>query len=100
MYTVIRNYPAAPKLADELLKNKQSIETEIGSVQGFIAYYLIKTAEGATSVTVCENRAGCDESSKRAANWLTKNLPNLKVSPPQVMAGDVVFKFATYPTRV
>ena len=98
MYTVIRNYTGAPGFADELKKSSKSIETEISSVPGFIAYYLLKTGDGATSVTVCEERKGCDESTTRAANWINKNLPNMKIKPPQVIAGDVSFKFANYKT--
>jgi hypothetical protein len=51
-------------------------------------------------VTLCENKAGCDESTKRAGNWLTKNVPNLKVGVPQVIAGELAFKFAAHKTSV
>ena len=98
MYTVIRNYTVAPGLADELKKRSKDIESEVGSVSGFIAYQLIKTDEGATSITMCENRGGCDESTKRAANWLQKNLPNLKIGTPQIISGELAFKFASLKT--
>ena len=100
MHTVIRNYAGAPGLADDLRKRSKDIETEISSVPGFIAYYLVKTAEGAASVTVCDEKSGCDESTKRATNWLRQNMPNLKLSPPQVITGEVSFKFANYKTKV
>ena len=98
MYTVIRNYTGAPGFADDLKKRIRDIETEISTVPGFIAYYCLKTTDGATSVTVCEERTGCDESNKRASNWLKKNMPNLKISPPQIIGGEVSFKFANYKT--
>lgn len=96
MYTVIRHYTGSPGLAQELQKHSKAIETEIISIPGFIAYYFIRTDDGFASVTVCENRAGCDESTKRAANWLRQNLPDLKIGAPQVIAGDLAFKFANY----
>jgi hypothetical protein len=100
MYTVIRSYTGAPTLADDLKKRAKDVETEIGSVPGFIAYYLVKTSDGIATVTVCENKIGCDESTKRAANWLRKNMPNLKIAPPQIITGELGFKFATYKTNV
>ena len=100
MFTVIRNYTGAPTLADDLKKRSKDIESEISSIPGFIAYYLVKTTDGIASVTVCENKTGCDESTKRAGNWLTKNLPNLKLGTPQTIAGELAFKFATYKTTV
>ena len=67
---------------------------------GFIAYYFIATKDGGASVTVCEQRAGCDESTRLAADWIGKNLPNLKLNPPHVAEGEVSFKFSHYPAKV
>ena len=100
MYTVIRNYTGVPTLADDLKKRSKDIETEVNGVPGFIAYYLVKTTDGIASVTVCDNKTGCDESTKRASTWLTKNMPNLKLGTPQTIAGELAFKFATYKTTV
>jgi hypothetical protein len=57
MFTVILNYTGASGLADDLKKRSKDFETEIGSVPGFIAYYLVKTTDGIASVTLCENKA-------------------------------------------
>jgi hypothetical protein len=100
MYTVIRTYTGARGFADDLKKRSKEIESVIGGVTGFVAYYLIKTDDGALSVTVCENRNGCDESTRRAADWIRKNMPDLKISPPQVTGGELAFRFATYQTKV
>ena len=100
MYTVIRNYTGASLLADELKRRSKDVESEISSVPGFVAYYLLKTTDGTASVTVCENKTGCDESTKRAASWIKKNLPNLKIDAPEIIAGDVSFKFAPHKASV
>jgi hypothetical protein len=100
MYSVIRAYTTVPTLAAELKRRSKDIETVIGSVPGFRSYYLLETHNGATTITVCDDRAGCDESTKRAANWLKQNLPNLLVGPPQVIAGEVTFNFSTSSARV
>ena len=100
MYTIIQNYAGATTFADDLKRKANAIETELGSVPGFIAYYMIKTDKGATSVTVCDNRKGCDECSKRLNNWLKKELPGLRFSPPQFIEGELAFRFAHYKTAV
>jgi len=93
MYSVIRNYTGAPTLADDLKKRTTDIEKEIGSVPGFISYHLIKTNSGAAAITTCQNQTGCDESTKRAANWLRTNLPNLKIGTPTIITGEVAITF-------
>jgi hypothetical protein len=93
MHAVVRNYKGAPGLADELAKRQKDVESLIGTVPGFIAYYMVKTSDGATTVTVCQSRAGSEESSERASDWLRKNLPDMRVSPPQVVDGAVLFSF-------
>ncbi len=100
MHTVMRVYTGHPGFADELKKRGSDLEADISSVRGFIAYYLIRTSDGATSITVCEDRKGCDESSRRASEWLRKNMPHVKLEPPQAIAGELVLKFANYPAKV
>jgi len=100
MYTVIRNYSGAPTLADELKNRSKDIEALIGTVPGFIAYYLIKSKGGAVSVTVCDDERGCGESSKRAADYLRQQLPNLKIGTPEITEGELLFKFTTSKTAV
>ena len=98
MYTVIHHYNGAPSIADDLRKKSRDLESEISTVPGFIAFYCLKTADGAVSVVVCDERIGCDESTKRAASFLKKNLPNLKFGTPEIIGGEVSFKFANYKT--
>jgi heme-degrading monooxygenase HmoA len=96
MYTVIRSYRGAKTLGDELIQRKNDVEQLIAKVPGFIAYYLIKTTDGTASVTVCESKTGCDECTKRMTNWLKKNLPTFKITTPEIISGDLAFRFATY----
>jgi hypothetical protein len=100
MYTVIRTYTGNPGIADEFKKHTKDIESLINTVPGFVAYYMIKTADGAASITVCEDRTGCDESTKRAATYIRENLSNLKINPPQITSGEVAFKFVSYAGKV
>ena len=101
MFTVIRSYTGVPSIAEDLRKHTREIETDITAVPGFIAHYLVKTTDGAASVTICDQKTGCDEATKRLELLIKKNLPNLKFGTAQVIAGDVSFNFkAPKPAKV
>jgi hypothetical protein len=97
MHTVIRTYSGVPTLADELAKHSREIKLEIGTVPGFVAYSMIQTSEGAATLTVCESMNACEETSRRAADWMRLNLPDLEVPAPQVVMGKVAFQFSRAP---
>lgn len=92
MHAVIRTFSGsgATKLMDLLEGRKSEVEGLIRPVKGFVSYSLIRTADGGASVTVCENKAGTDESSRIARDWISMNASDLGVSPPAVVEGSVV----------
>jgi hypothetical protein len=90
---VIRTFTGTAGLVDELTKRRGTVEEILRAVPGFIAYYLIKTHDGMASVTVCENKAGTDESSRRAAEWLKANMPQFAGQPPKITEGELAFRF-------
>ena len=92
MYAVIRTFSGsgAKKMVDLLDERKKEVERLIRSVKGFVSYSLIRTADGGVSVTVCEDKAGTDESSQIARDWIAKNASDLGVSPPTVVEGSVI----------
>ena len=96
MYTVIRSYSGdgASALIDLLEKNKGDIESLIRDVTGFVSYSLIRSENGGASVTVCEDKAGTDESRQVAAEWIQKNAMDLKVSPPTITEGSNILHFS------
>ena len=67
MYTVVRQYDAAGELGDLLAKRTDDVHGIISTVPGFVAYYAIRDGNQLTTITVCNDRAGTDESSRRAA---------------------------------
>jgi hypothetical protein len=89
MYASIRRYAGAQELADELGRRSDEIETLLRGVSGFLGYCLVKTGDGMTSVTVCEDRAGAEESNNVAREWLAANLPQMVPSPPEVSGGEI-----------
>jgi hypothetical protein len=50
---------------------------------------LLNTDGGCASVTVCEDKAGTDESMPVARAWILENASNLSVDPPSVSEGQV-----------
>jgi hypothetical protein len=93
MYAVIRAYAGNSDLADTLVEHEEEIRQVISGIDGFRAYYLLKLAEGTSTISVFEDREGAEESSRAAAAWLAENLPDLKVAAPYVTAGEVLRAF-------
>ena len=64
MYTVVRQYSGqgASELFDVLENNKDEVERLIGGVSGLVSYTLLRTNDGGVTVTVCQDKAGTDES--------------------------------------
>jgi hypothetical protein len=90
MHATVRTYSANPGLADALVSHEADVKSLISGIDGFKAYYLIRTADGAVSISVYDNEAGANESTTAAANWIRENLPELGGSAPQVSSGEVV----------
>lgn len=94
MHTVVRHYPGASELMDELGRRSADVEKLIRGIPGFVAYYLVKTEDGGYSVSVFDDRAGTDESNRRAAEYLRENLSSLATSPPEILDGESIIDFA------
>ena len=90
MYATVRTYSASPEMADALVSNEADVKSLVSGIDGFKAYYLVRTTDGAVSVSVYDAEAGANESNTAAANWIRENLPEIVGSSPQVSAGEVV----------
>ncbi len=92
MHAVTRTYsgPGAKKLFAELKRSEKTIVDLLRPVKGLKSYLLIDTGDGGVSVTVCEDKAGIDESVRVAADWIKKNVPDTGASPPAVKQGLVI----------
>lgn len=99
MYATVRRYKGQPGIGDQIASRSKDVEKEIRKAPGFIAYYLIKTSDGAASITICENQAGAEASNRLAADWIKQNMPKLATSPPEISAGNVVINFSTQTTK-
>jgi hypothetical protein len=80
----------AKELIDLLEKRKDDVKSLITGIKGFVSYTLVRTSEGGYTVSVYQDKAGADESMKRARDWVQQNASSTGVSPPTVSEGSVV----------
>jgi len=92
MHTVVRSYSGkgAAELFDLLATRKADVEREMRAVKGFVSYTLARTSDGGFSVTTCQDKAGVDDSLKRAKDWIQKNAGGTGVAAPKVSEGSVL----------
>lgn len=89
MHTTMRYYHGNAALADQLAARADEIRAVIGAVPGFQAYYLVRLDDATVSITVCDDEAGTEESTRVASEWIRDNMPDLAASPPMVSSGTV-----------
>ena len=92
MQTVIRTYSGkgAKELFDVLEKHTADVEKLLRSVKGFVGYTLARSGDGGFSVTVCQDKAGIDESVEKARDWIAKNAGSTGAVAPKVAEGSVI----------
>ena len=89
MHATVRSYSAGPELVDGLVEHADEVKRIIGEIDGFQAYYMIRTAEGMVSVSVYDTEAGVEESIRVASEFIRETLPDFAGSPPRVTSGKV-----------
>ena len=55
-----------------------------------MSYTLVHCGDGGFSVTICQHKAGADESVRVARDWIVNNAENTGVGAPQVSEGSVI----------
>jgi hypothetical protein len=50
----------------------------------------VRTSDGGFSVTVCQEKAGTDESMQKAGEWVAKNAESTGVGAPEILEGQVL----------
>ena len=83
MQAVVRTYSGkgGKELFDILEKNKPEVEKLLRGVKGLVSYTLARGGDGGFSVTVCQDKAGVDESVRIARDWIAKNAASAGTSP-------------------
>ncbi len=92
MHAAIRQYQVDPGSVDEITRGvNEGLLPTIKEVYGFQAYYVVDAGGGRmASVSVFEDRAGAEESTRMAADWIRQNMASLVPDPPEVLEGEVV----------
>jgi hypothetical protein len=96
MYAVVRTYSGrgAVELFDLLGQREEDVKALMTGVPGFVSYAAVRSGDGGMAVTVCEDKAGADESSRLAAEWVKENL-STTADRPAITEGDVVLQFGS-----
>ncbi len=89
MHATIRRYDSR-ELADQLAARSDEVESLMSQVHGLRSYHLVRTDDGCTSITVCDDQAGVDQSAQVAGTWIADNLPSLAGARPQVSGGEIL----------
>ena len=94
MDVVVRTYTGkgSKELLSLLEQRKEEVENLIRSVKGFESYTLARSidGEGGMSMTVCQDKAGVEESVRVAKEWIAKNAANIGADAPKVSVGSVI----------
>ena len=94
MYVVTRSYSGqgGSALFDALADREDDVKALISTVPGFTSYAAFRNDSGGQTVTVCQDKAGTDESSRRAAEWVKENISTM-AGPPVITEGSTVVYF-------
>ena len=95
MYATVRSYSGqgASELFDVLGQSEEEVKTLISSVPGFVSYAAFRSGDGGTTVTICQDKNGTDESSRRAAKWVKENVSTTGSPPVAITEGSTVLLF-------
>jgi hypothetical protein len=95
MHAVVRSYAGSgsKELFDRIVAAREEVEGLIRAVPGFVSYTLIRTADGGVTITVCRDKAGCDESVRVARGWVSANGSDLDLPPLTATDGSVDIHF-------
>jgi hypothetical protein len=91
MYVTVRRYEGVPNPTEAGRQVKESFLPVISEIPGFVAYYWVDAGGGVMiSSSIFRDKAGAEESNRRAGEWIKQNRASLLPNPPQVTEGEVV----------
>ncbi len=90
MHAAIRQYQVAGSVDEVMRGMNESFLPIIKDASGFQAYYALDAGGGRlATVSVFEDRAGAEESTRMAADWVRQNMASLLPNPPEILQGEV-----------
>jgi heme-degrading monooxygenase HmoA len=97
MYAAIRRVKVQPGSTDEVVQLAESgLMPIISSVPGFVEYVGVQVGEDvALTISLFETQEQVEESTRRAAEWITQNMAPFAAGPHEIVAvGEVRFRKA------
>ena len=98
MYAAVRTYHHVGDIDSVSRRVREEFVPIVRTVPGFVGYYLIDAGGQTFSVTLCEDKAGVDETTARAAEWAKESLAGLIEGIPEIAEGDVTVEESRLPT--
>jgi len=90
LHAAIRQYQVVGSVDEVIQRINEGFLPNIKDVSGFHAYYALEAGLGRlVTVSVFEDRAGIEESTRMAADWIRENMASLFPDPPEVLEGEV-----------
>ena len=80
MYATVRTYSGNPGLADALVENEDEVKRVVGGIDGFNGYYVVKTDDGAVTISVYNDASGAEESTRAAAAGSVSTCPSSRAT--------------------
>lgn len=62
---------------------------------GPVGWYLLRTPDGVTTVTIGQDQAGAEASVRLAGDWIKANMPAFMPQPPEVSNGEVLLQITS-----
>jgi hypothetical protein len=95
VYAVVCRYPEASALANVIDSKQAEVEQIPRGGPVVVAYYAFRTGDGVATVTIAEDQAGTQESSRRAADWVRQQgLSGGSGRAPEITEGEVFLQFS------
>lgn len=91
MYAEVRTYQGVTHFTQAKQRVSEEFVPLISKLPGFVACFVVDAGDGVVvSTSVFEDKAGAEESTKKAAEFVREHLAAVFPHPPEVTAGEVV----------
>ena len=91
MYATVRRYEGVTNVREAAREVEKTFLPIVTGINGFVDYYWVDAGGGVMlSTTVFENKAGADESNRRAADVVKDKLAKVLPNAPQITEGEVM----------
>ena len=97
MYATVRRWNGASAVINAMETRMPEVQTLLSGTPGFVSYHAVRSGDSLVTITVCQDKAGTDESTRLAAQWVRDTLPAETIAglKPEISDGDAFITFGT-----